>query len=237
MNLMPAINIVMKPMNLFAGIKAGLRRLALIFLLVLPLAATAVEQRTFATPEAAVDALLAALKAKDEAALTVIFGDRHKEMIASGDAAQNAADRAKAAEALAAFRVLDSRGEDRRVLLMGVNAWPMPIPLVRKGGVWRFATEEGVEELINRRIGGNENSAMVHVPSDAQRQYASIDRDGDGVLLLRTNSPARVANRTDSAGRPIPRARRSPFGPLIAASSAYLKGKQGVIPSRLPFPS
>ena len=123
MKPMPAINTVMTPMNIFAGIKAGLRRLALIFLLALPLAATAVEQRTFATPEAAVDTLLAALKARDEAVLTAIFGDKHKEMIASGDAAQNAADRAKAAEALTAFRVLDSRGEDRRVLLMGVNAW------------------------------------------------------------------------------------------------------------------
>ena len=53
MNPMPAINIVMTPMNLFSGIKAGLRRLALIFLLVLPLAASAIEQRSFATPEAA----------------------------------------------------------------------------------------------------------------------------------------------------------------------------------------
>ena len=228
MNLMPAINIVMKPMNFFAGIKAGLRRLALIFLLVLPLAATAVEQRTFATPEAAVDALLAALKAKDEAALTVIFGDRHKEMIASGDAAQNAADRAKAAEALAAFRVLDSRGEDRRVLLMGVNAWPMPIPLVRKGGVWRFATEEGVEELINRRIGGNENSAIevLHAYLDAQRQYASVDRDGDGVLQY-AQKLASTEGKQDGLYWPADPAKgeeESPFGPLIAASSAYLKG-------------
>ena len=232
MNPMPAINIVTILMNLFAGIKAGLRRLALIFLLVLPLAATAVEQRTFATPEAAVDALLAALKAKDEAALTVIFGDRHKEMIASGDAAQNAADRAKAAEALAAFRVLDSRGEDRRVLLMGVNAWPMPIPLVRAGGAWRFATEEGIEELINRRIGSNENSAIevMYAYLDAQRQYASIDRDGDGVRQY-AQKLASTAGKHDGLYWPADAAKgeeESPFGPLIAESAAYLKGhKQG----------
>jgi hypothetical protein len=128
MNPLRAINIVMTLMISF-GIEAGLRRLALIFLLALPLAVTAAEQRTFATPEAAVDALVAALKANDEAALAAIFGDKHKELVDSGDAAQNAAARAKASEALAAFRVLDSRGEDRRVLMMGVNAWPMPIPL------------------------------------------------------------------------------------------------------------
>ena len=228
MKPMPAINTVMTPMNIFAGIKAGLRRLALIFLLALPLAATAVDQRTFATPEAAVDTLLAALKARDEAVLTAIFGDKHKEMIASGDAAQNAADRAKAAEALTAFRVLDSRGEDRRVLLMGVNAWPFPIPLVRTAGVWRFATEEGVEELINRRIGGNENHAIgvLRAYIDAQRQYASVDRDGDGVLQY-AQKLASTEGKQDGLYWPADPAKgeeESPFGPLIAASSAYLKG-------------
>ena len=231
MNPLRAINIVMTLMISF-GIEAGLRRLALIFLLALPLAVTAAEQRTFATPEAAVDALVAALKANDEAALAAIFGDKHKELVDSGDAAQNAAARAKASEALAAFRVLDSRGEDRRVLLMGVNAWPMPIPLVRVGGAWRFATEEGVEELINRRIGHNENSAIevLRAYVDAQRQYASTDRDGDGVLQY-AQKLASTTGKHDGLYWPADAAKgeeESPFGPLIAASSAYLKGhKEG----------
>jgi hypothetical protein len=231
MNPLRAINIVMTLMISF-GIEAGLRRLALIFLLALPLAATAAEQRTFATPEAAVDALVAALKANDEAALAAIFGDKHKELVDSGDAAQNAAARAKASEALAAFRVLDSRGEDRRVLMMGVNAWPMPIPLVRVGGAWRFATEEGVEELINRRIGHNENSAIevLRAYVDAQRQYASTDRDGDGVLQY-AQKLASTTGKHDGLYWPADAAKgeeESPFGPLIAASSAYLKGhKEG----------
>jgi len=231
MNPLRAINIVMTPMISF-GIKAGLRRLAFIFLLALPLAATAAEQRTFATPEAAVDALMAALKANDEAALLAIFGDKQKELLNSGDAAQNAAERAKASEALAAFRVLDSRGEDRRVLLMGVNAWPMPIPLVRVGGAWRFATEEGVEELINRRIGRNENSAIevMRAYIGAQRQYASLDRDGDGVLQY-AQKIASTPGKHDGLYWPADPAKgeeESPFGPLIAANEAYLKGhKQG----------
>ena len=231
MNPLRAINIVMTLIISF-GIEAGLRRLALIFLLALPLAATAAEQRTFATPEAAVDALVAALKANDEAALAAIFGDKHKELVDSGDAAQNAAARAKASEALAAFRVLDSRGEDRRVLMMGVNAWPMPIPLVRVGGAWRFATEEGVEELINRRIGHNENSAIevLRAYVDAQRQYASTDRDGDGVLQY-AQKLASTTGKHDGLYWPADAAKgeeESPFGPLIAASSAYLKGhKEG----------
>ena len=231
MNPLRAINIVMTPMISFV-IKAGLRRLALIFLLALPLAATAAEQRTFATPEAAVDALMVALKANDEPALLAIFGDKQKELVNSGDAAQNAAARAKAFEALSAFRVLDSRGEDRRVLLMGVNAWPLPIPLVRTGGAWRFATEEGVEELINRRIGHNENGAIevLRAYVDAQRQYAATDRDGDGVLQY-AQKLASTSGKRDGLYWPADAAKgeeESPFGPLVAASSAYLKGhKEG----------
>jgi hypothetical protein len=77
--------------------KAGLRRLGLVLLLALPLVATAVEQKTFATPDAAVEALIAALKANDEAALLAIFGDTHKKLVVTGDTANDAGARAKAA--------------------------------------------------------------------------------------------------------------------------------------------
>jgi hypothetical protein len=235
MNPNRANNKAMTPMTSF-GIKAGLSRLALVFLLALPLVATAADQRTFATPEAAVDALQEALKANDEAALTAIFGDRHKEMIGSGDAAQNAAERAKAAEALATFRVLDSRGENRRVLLMGANAWPLPIPLVKTGSAWRFATEEGVDELLNRRIGGNERSAIqvMRAYVDAQRKYAAADHDGDGVLQY-AQKLASSEGRRDGLYWPADAAKgeeESPFGPLVGASSAYLKGHQKGDPYR-----
>lgn len=231
MNPLRAINLVMTSMTSFR-IKAGFRRLALIFLLALPLAATAAEQRTFATPEAAVDALLAALKANDEAALLAIFGDKHKELVVTGDPAYDTVKRAEAAENLAAYRVLDDRGADRRVLLMGVEAWPMPIPLVRTGSAWRFATEEGIGELLNRRIGHNENNAIYVLRAflDAQREYASIDRDGDGVRQY-ARKLASTADKHDGLYWPADPAKgeeESPFGPLIAASAAYFKGrKQG----------
>lgn len=231
MNPLRAINIVMTPMISF-GIKAGLRRLALIFLLALPLAATAAEQRTFATPEAAVDAVLAALKANDEAALLTIFGDKHKELMVTGDPAYDSAKRAEAAANLAAYRVLEDRGADRRILLMGVNTWPMPIPLVRAGGVWRFATEEGIEELINRRIGHNENSAIEVLQAylGAQRQYAAVDRDGDGVRQF-AQKLFSAPGKHDGLYWPADAAKgeeESPFGPLIGANEVYLKGhKQG----------
>jgi hypothetical protein len=90
-------------MNTFPNYSA-LRRLALMLLLALPLAAAALEPRSFATPEAAMEALIAALKANDDAALTTLFGDKHKDVVTTGDRAVDAVERAKAAAALASFR-------------------------------------------------------------------------------------------------------------------------------------
>jgi hypothetical protein len=218
------------------GIRSGLRRAALTILLALPLVCAAQEQRTYATPEAAVDALAAALKANDEAALIAIFGDKHKNLVGTGDRAHDAATRAEAAKQLAAYRVLDERGSDRRVLLIGVNAWPLPIPLVRVGSAWRFATEEGVEELLNRRVGGNERNALhvLRAYLDAQREYASRDRDGDGVRQYATKL-ASAAGKQDGLYWPADSAKgeeQSPFGPLIAESSAYLAGHRKGDPYR-----
>jgi len=212
-----------------------LRNLALMFLLALALPAVA-QQQTFATPEAAVNALAAALKANDEAALIGIFGDKHRNLVDTGDRARDTAARAEVAAQLAAFRALDERGSDRRVLMIGTNAWPLPIPLVRTGSAWRFATEEGIEEILNRRIGGNERSA-IHVLNaylDAQRTYAARDRNGDGVRQYAVKL-ASSAGKQDGLYWPADAAKgeeESPFGPLIAESSAYLAGHKKGDPYR-----
>jgi hypothetical protein len=51
------------------------------------------------------------------------------------------------------------------VLLIGDEAWPVPIPIVRAGDQWRFATEEGKDEIVNRRIGGMSNSTAPNLTS------------------------------------------------------------------------
>lgn len=227
MNNLHATYKVTKPMKLF-GINALLRRLALLLLLASPLAFAGANQQTFATPEAAVDALVAALTENDDAALLSIFGDRHKKLVITGDRAYDTASRADTAAKISTFRALDERGPDRRVLLIGAEAWPLPIPLVREAGVWHFSTGEGVEELINRRIGGNERNA-IHVLRtylDAQRNFASRDRDGDGVLQY-AQKLASTPGKYDGLYWPADEAKgeeASPFGPLIAASSAYRIG-------------
>ena len=166
------------------SIGSFLTRAVLALLLAAPLAAIAVPPQTFATPEAAVDALEAALKADSDARLLAIFGDAHKDTIVDPDRAAASANRARIVAAMQTLRVLKEPSPDRRVLVIGDQAWPFPIPLVKTGDRWRFATEQGIEELINRRIGGNERNAIYVLRAyvDAQRAFASRDRDGDGVL-------------------------------------------------------
>ncbi|MGE3935436.1 MAG: DUF2950 domain-containing protein [Rhodospirillaceae bacterium] len=216
-------------------IRGGLAALALALPIAMGASPAAAAQRTFATPEAAVDALLAALDRDDEAALVAIFGDDYRHLVITGDHANDVAERANAARALAAFRVLDEADPDRRTLIMGPHAWPVPFPLVRQGGGWRFATEEGVEELLNRRIGANERNAILVLQAylDAQRQYAARDRDGDGVLQFAQRIASSPGKRDGLYWEAAPDdAEASPFGPLIARSAAYLAGRKSGEPYR-----
>ena len=177
-----------------------------------------------------VDALLAALKADDDAALVAIFGDKHKTLIVTPDRAANSGIVPRLAAAMQTYRLLEEQGKDRRVLLIGDQAWPLPIPLVRVGERWRFATEEGEDEIVNRRIGANERSAIkvLRAYLDAQKDYAARDRDGDGVLQYAQRLGS-TPGKHDGLYWPADTAKgeeASPFGPLVAESAAYLKGHQ-----------
>jgi hypothetical protein len=213
-----------------------LRRLALVLMVAFPLGAAAAPQDTYATPEAAVDALMAALKADSDSALVAIFGDENKRLVVNPDKAEASATRKKILAAMQVLRVLHEPAKDRRVLLIGDEAWPMPIPIVRAGDRWRFATEEGEDELINRRIGGNERNAIYVLRAyiDAQRAYATQDRDGDGVLQY-AQKLASAPGKHDGLYWPADAAKgdeASPLGPLIAESAPYREGHKAGDPYR-----
>jgi hypothetical protein len=235
MNIVAAITRAIDTMNLIAKLKL-MRRLVFVAFCAMPVIATGAEQKTFATPDEAVAALLAALQADDDAALVAIFGDKHKTLIVTPDRAASSANRAKAAAAIQTYRLLEETAKDRRVLLIGDQAWPLPIPLVRVGGRWRFATEEGEDELVNRRIGANERSAIkvLRAYLDAQKDYAASDRNGDGILQYAQRLGS-TPGKHDGLYWPADAAKgeeASPFGPLVAESAAYLKGRHSGDPYR-----
>jgi hypothetical protein len=213
-----------------------LSRVVLAFAMAAPLSAVAAPQETFATPEAAADALLAALKADSDTRLTALFGDEHKVKLFDPDPAAAKANRARIVESMQTLRVLKEPSADRRILVIGDKAWPVPFPIVKTGDRWRFATEEGIEELINRRIGGNERNAIYSLRAfvDAQRAYASRDRDGDGVLQYARkimSSPGKQDGLYWPAD-PDKGEEASPFGPLIAEATPYTAGHKAGDPYR-----
>ena len=146
-------------------------------------AQTADGQRRFDLPEAAVKALIEAVRTNDEHALIEIFGAKHRDLIGTVDKARDRENRTRFAESADEYRLLRPEDDGRVTLVVGYQAWPFPIPLVKEGSAWRFDTDAGWEELLNRRIGANELAAIETLGAyvEAQRQYASTPRDGTKV--------------------------------------------------------
>lgn len=141
--------------------------------------------RLYDTPEAAAAALAAATGANDIPELIAILGPSAKDIVESGDAVTDTADRATFTAAYAEKNALIPQGDggnDRYLLQVGSNDWVFPIPLVRDSadGRWRFDSQAGADALLNRRIGHNELSAMQVCLAfvDAQREYWRLNPQG-----------------------------------------------------------
>lgn len=177
---------------------------------------------SFDSPEAATTALVAALRANDRVELGRLLGPGSESIVASGDAVADAADRARFVAAYDRQNALVEGANGARTLIVGENAWPLPVPLVNAGGRWKFDGAAGVEELAVRRIGANELSAIEVARGyvEAQREYASQGRDGDppGIYALKLASDPGMQNGLywETAADEPP----SPAGPFVAAAAA-----------------
>jgi hypothetical protein len=194
-----------------------------------PALATSQEpQATFGTPEAAVEALLTALKNNDEEALLAIFGREHADKLLSKDKAAAQPSRQRLYEAAQEARTLRKDSDDRIVLVIGREAWPVPIPLVREGNAWRFNTDEGIEEILSRRIGENELNAIevCRAYITAQWQYARTIRDTSAVRKFAQRLGSSPAKQDGLYWDAASDGEVSPFGPLVAEAAPYLKGRK-----------
>jgi hypothetical protein len=195
-------------------------------------------QLSFDTPDEAVAALVAAVGRPDTAGLQKLLGPGIADLLASGD---TVADRRERESFLARYREqhkLVEGSPDDLVLNVGEDEWPLPIPLVRRAGRWRFDGVAGVDEILLRRIGANELRTIDVMQGfvAAQREYAATGHDGApaGVYarLLRS-TPGRHDGLywEVAAGEPP-----SPAGPLLAAAVAegYAKKPQDA-PALTPY--
>lgn len=194
-----------------------------------------ISQKTFSTPEDAAQALVTAAKADDAEQLLSILGPDGRQLVFSGDEVEDRAGLERFARAYDEKNQLVKESEKKAVLEVGNDGWPVPIPIVQaNAGNWRFDTKQGKEEILNRRIGKNELStiqaslAFVH----AQREFASKDRSGDGVLEYAQKFVSDKGEKNGLFWEANEGEEQSPLGPLFAmAKQEGYKKKSGGEPT------
>jgi hypothetical protein len=202
-----------------------------------PLMAQAL-QKSFATPEDALKELVEAVKTHDKTALDEIFGPSAKDLRSSDDV-QAAAEAKDFAKHVAEKTNLVKENDTKAIIYLGNENWPFPIPLVKKNDHWFFDTEAGKEEILNRRIGENELTAILVCRTyvQAQREYVLKDWDNDGVLAYAQKLRSDHGKKNGLFWRHAPGEPVSPLGELVARArmEGYKKEKSVFKEQPVPF--
>ncbi len=183
--------------------------------------AQAPAQRTFATADEAVRALIDTTAAGKLDELLAIFGADGQELIASSDVATAQHNREVFSVAVVEGWHLRDQGSNRKTLIIGNEEWPFPVPLVKSGKGWRFDAAAGREEVLARRVGRNELAAIgtCRTYVAAQGRYARQGHDGKPAGLFATtfrSDPDKHNGLYWPAARNQP---QSPLGDLVAQAS------------------
>ena len=179
-------------------------------------------QVSFATPEEAVSALIAAGEKQDTQALQNLLGPGTEDLLSSGDPIADKKAREAFLTRYHAYNELVAGSPNQLVLLAGEDRWPLPIPLVHRGERWSWDGAAGARELVVRRIGANElhTIAVMHGFVAAEKDYAAAGHDG-GAAGAYAQKLRSTPGKQDglywevAAGQP-----QSPAGPLLAAANS-----------------
>jgi len=189
------------------------------------------DRAEFPSPQAATDTLVTALRDSDGEKLQDLLGPDVDTVLLSGDAVADHERIRAFLEAYEQRHQLTSAADGSVVLTVGEQQWPLPIPLVRDDGAWVFSTERGKDEIISRRIGSNELDAVqvLLAIDDAQREYARIDPDRNGLPDYAPKFLSDAGRRNGLYWPTVEGAPRSPLGALIGAAAAegYQRSTKG----------
>jgi hypothetical protein len=179
------------------------------------------EPERFDTPEAAVAALVAALEARDGAAVLQIFGSENEDVVSTGDPEEDREIWGGFLADVTAVSRIEMQAEDRAILYAGRDFWPFPAPLVRNDGSWSFDAEAAREEVLMRRIGRNELAAIeiMRRAGDVQATYRRTDHDDDGVMEFAASILSSPNARDGLYWPDEPGVEPSPFDDLLARAS------------------
>lgn len=183
-------------------------------------------QKTFASPEEASTALAAAAQNNDEKALLEIFGPDGQEIATSGDPVQDAHNHADFARRYQQMHRLVKEPNGETMLYIGAENWPAPIPIVNKGNVWYFDTEAGKKEILFRRVGRNEMSAIkvCQELAAAEKEYYGSQSNTYAQKIFSDEGQRNGLYWKAAEGEA-----QSPIGPLVAEAVAegYSPGHAG----------
>lgn len=195
-----------------------------------------VKQKSFASEEEAVKAFISAARNNDDKEVLAIFGADFKDLIFSGD---KVADKQRRENFLAKYDEKNKlvREGKSTILIIGKNDWPFPIPIVQKDGIWYFDTQQGKEEVLNRRIGENElftiQTCLAVV--DAQREYVMRDFDGEGLLEYAQKFRSDPGKKNGLYWATKEGEEPSPLGRLLAQAKVEGYSKKGVAGNPEPY--
>ena len=182
-------------------------------------------EKTFSSAEEATNALVTAAQANDEKVMLDILGPDGKQIVSSGDETEDANSRANFVKRYEEMHRLVKEPDGTTVLYIGAHNWPAPIPLINKGKLWYFDTEAGKKEILYRRIGRNELSA-IRICEElvaAQKEY-SAEHKAYARKIFSDEGQHDGLYWKAAEGEP-----QSPIGPLVASAVAqgYAESQQG----------
>jgi Protein of unknown function (DUF2950) len=174
-------------------------------------------QKTFSSAEEAGKALAAAAQSNDQKAMLEILGPEGKQIVSSGDEAEDAENHANFAMRYQEMHRLVKEPDGTTTLYIGAENWPAPIPLVNKGNLWYFDTAAGKQEILYRRVGRNEISA-IHVCQEmvaAEKEFRAAQHSEYAAKIFSDEGQHNGLYWKAAEGEP-----QSPIGPLVAAAVA-----------------
>jgi hypothetical protein len=193
------------------------------------------QQKMFGSADEAIKAVVAATRDNNDDELLAIFGPDAEDIIKSGDAVMDKHRREKFLKAYDKRHSLVAEGGGR-VLVLGENDWPYPIPVVNKGNAWFFDTAKGREEILDRRIGKDELSAIQVCLgiAGAQRKYAETDHSGNGAGEYAQKFISDAGQKNGLYWKIKEGEKLSPLGPAVA--KAQEEGYERKQPGEKPSP-
>lgn len=182
----------------------------------------------FDSPGRAVSSLVLVLQADDPSEAKPILGAKADKFLTDANGDVDRARIAKFISALSARETLVPSGATSEILVVGLDAWPFPVPLVKDDGAWHFDSRTGEREIIARHIGENEISAIEACKAfvDAEREYGSASH---GQVLSYAQRIASTKDSEDGLYWPHKEGvQSSPLGPAFANAEISTSGKSSL---------